>query len=321
MRQLLLRANLRDRTLLSAGVCAILVAGSIFLTAPAAVGVVGGSLKGSATLNGSMFVRDIRGADALSDLYAQMDYHLQDVREGLIDVPRVLLHRMPDDLAAVESAADRKALFFRALLPLMLDANEAVLRDRARLIALEQRLAAGETISAREQAWLDRLAQAYEVDGVNFQQLLRRVDAVPPSLAMAQAAIESGWGTSRFAREGQALFGQKVFNTEVGMTPASADDDDYQIHAFNGLAEGVRAYVRNLNTHNAYREFRDRRAGLRVQNRPLDGYELAGTIGKYSERGPDYIRDVRAMIQSNQLRAFDGARLERRPPLAGTRGA
>ena len=261
MRQLL-RANLRDRTLFSAGICAILVAGSIFLTAPAAVGVVGGSLKGSATLNGAMFVRDVRGADALSDLYAEMDYHLQDVREGLIDVPRVLLHRMPDDLAKVESAADRKALFFRTLLPLMLDANEAVLRDRARLIALEQRLAAGETISAREQAWLERLAQNYEVDGVNFQQLLRRVDAVPPSLAMAQAAIESGWGTSRFAREGQALFGQKVFNPDIGMTPASADDDDYQIHAFNGLAEGVRAYVRNLNTHNAYRDFREDRKSV-----------------------------------------------------------
>ena len=320
MRQLLLRATLRDRTSFSAGVCAILVAGSIFLTAPDAAGVVGGSLKGSATLNGSTFVHDVRGADALSDLYSQMDYHLQDVREGLVDVPRILLHRMPDDLATIESAADRKALFFRALLPLMLDANEAVLHDRARLIALEQRLAAGETISPREQTWLERLAQRYEVDGVNFQQLLRRVDAVPPSLAMAQAAIESGWGTSRFAREGQALFGQKVFNPDVGMTPASADDD-YQIHAFNGLAEGVRAYVQNLNTHNAYREFRDRRAGLRVQNRPLDGYELAANIGKYSERGPDYIRDVRAMIQSNQLRAFDGARLERRPPLAGTRGA
>lgn len=317
----LLRANLRDRTILTTGVCAILVAGSILLNAPAAVGIVGGTLKSSATLNSAMFVRDIRGADALSDLYAQMDYHLQDVREGLIDVPRILLHRMPDDLATVESAPARKALFFRTLLPLMLDANEVVLRDRTRLIALEQRLAAGETISSREQAWLERLAQRYEVDGVNFQQLLRRVDAVPPSLAMAQAAIESGWGTSRFAREGQALFGQKVFNPDAGMTPANVDDDDYQIHAFNGLAEGVRSYIHNLNTHNAYREFRDRRAGLRMQNRPLDGYELATTISKYSERGPDYIRDVRAMIQSNQLRAFDGARLERRPSLANTRGA
>jgi Bax protein len=316
----LLRANLRDRAILTTGVCAILVAGSILLNAPAAVGIVGGTLKSSATLNGAMFVRDVRGADALSELYAQMDYHLQDVREGLIDVPRILLHRMPDDLATVESTPARKALFFRTLLPLMLDANEVVLRDRARLIALEQRLAAGETISSREQAWLERLAQRYEVDGVNFQQLLRRVDAVPPSLAMAQAAIESGWGTSRFAREGQALFGQKVFNPDAGMTPANGDEDDYQIHAFNGLAEGVRAYVHNLNTHNAYREFRDRRAGLHMRNRPLDGYELAATISKYSERGPDYIRDVRAMIQSNQLRAFDGARLERRSPLAGTRG-
>lgn len=316
----LLRANLRDRAIFSTGLCAILVAGSIFLHAPAAVGVVGGALKGSSTLNAAPFAHDVRGADALADLYAQMDYHLQDVREGLIDVPRILLHRMPDDLAAIESAADRKALFFRTLLPLMLDANEAVLRDRARLTALEQRMAAGETISSREQAWLERLAQRYEVDGINFQQLLRRVDAVPPSLAMAQAAIESGWGTSRFAREGQALFGQKVFNPNAGMTPAGLGDDDYQIHAFNGLAEGVRAYIHNLNTHNAYREFRDRRAGLRAQNRPLDGYELATNISKYSERGPDYIRDVRAMIQSNQLRAFDGARLERRTPLAGTRG-
>lgn len=317
MRRFLLRANLRDRALLSTGVCALLVAGSIFLAAPAAVGVMGGSLKGSATLNSAMFVRDVRGADALSDLYARMDYQLQDVREGLIDVPRILLHRMPDDLAAVESATDRKALFFRTILPLMLDANEAVLRDRARLTALEQRLAAGETISAREHAWLLDLAQRYEVDGINFQQLTRRVDAVPPSLAMAQAAIESGWGTSRVARESQALFGQKVFNADIGMTPANPDNDDYL--SFNGLNEGVRAYIHNLNTHSAYREFRDRRASLRLQNRPLDGYELANTLGKYSERGPNYIRDVRAMIQSNQLRAFDGARLERRPP--GLRGA
>lgn len=316
MRQLLLRANLRDRTILSASVCAVLVAGSIFLTAPA-----GSPLKGSAALNSAPFARDIRGADAVADLYARMDYHLQDVREGLIDVPRILLRRMPEDLATIESATDRKALFFRTLLPLLLDANEIVLRDRARLIALEQRLAAGETISMREQAWLERLAQYYEVNGVDFQQLLRRVDAVPPSLAMAQAAIESGWGTSRFAREGQALFGQKVFNPDAGITPVGVAEEDYQIHAFGGLAEGVRAYIHNLNTHNAYREFRDRRAGLRLQNRPLDGYELAGAIGKYSERGSDYIRDVRAMIQSNQLRAFDGARLERRAAsFADTRG-
>lgn len=320
MRQLLLRATLRDRVILSTGVCALLLGGSIMLSAPVAVGGVT-PLKGSAALSGGMLMRDVPGAGALEALYIRMNYRLQDVREGVVDVPRILLHRLPEDLAAVEPAADRKSLFFKTLLPLVLDANESILRERARLVTLEQRAAAGGTLSSGDEAWLERLALRYEVDGINFQQLLRRVDAVPPSLALAQAAIESGWGSSRFAREGHALFGQKVFNPDAGMTPAGVSEDDYQIHAFNGLGEGVRAYFHNLNTHDAYRDFRDRRAGLRLQSRLLDGYELAGLITKYSERGPDYIRDVRAMIQTNQLRALDDARLDGSAPLAGTRGA
>ena len=144
------------------------------------------------------------------------------------------------------------------------------------------------------------------VAGVDFEELLRRVDIVPPSLALAQAAEESGWGVSRFARRGKALFGQKVFRGGEGLVPLERPDGArYRVRSFDRVIDGVRAYLHNLNTHYAYARFRRVRARMRQEDGTLDSYGLAGTLLKYSERREAYLETIREIMQVNGLTVFD----------------
>ena len=220
---------------------------------------------GSGPAPGSVQV--VEDAEGLAALFASMNYQLQDVRNGQGVVPAVFLSQMPANLRDVDPIEQRKSLFFKALLPLVLDANETIRAERARLESLASRVAAGKSLSTSERLWLARLADRYELDSVDFAQLLRRVDIVPPSLALAQAAIESGWGSSRFAREGHALFGQKGLAAEDEPGPSMKDSDGSLFRSFEDPREAVKAYVHNLNTHSAYRDFRMHRAALRADGR------------------------------------------------------
>jgi Bax protein len=242
------------------------------------------------------FAPPVASAEALLARFAEMGYHLADVRTGAAVVPRAIVTRIPSDIESMDSVDDRKALFVKALLPLVLEENQAILKDRARLEELYETEASGKAMTLRETAWLERLAERYGLERVNLVELRRRVDAVPPSLAIAQAAVETGWGTSRLAQKGHALFGQRAANGE-----------DHQ--TFGAPADAVRAYINNLNTHNAYREFRERRAAQRAKDMPLDGMQLANFLKRYSERGRDYIKDVRTVIRANDLHMLDSARL------------
>ena len=160
-----------------------------------------------------------------------------------------------------------------------------------------------------DRAWLAELTDRYKVDGGDVDELLRRVDAVPPSLALAQAAIESGWGTSRFAVEGNALFGQRTWDRGDGIAPAErAVGATHAVKAFPSLADSVGAYMLNLNRASAYRKFRDRRAELRRRGGPLSGLELAETLTLYSTERANYVRKVAAIIRQNRLQAFDPCR-------------
>jgi Bax protein len=147
-----------------------------------------------------------------------------------------------------------------------------------------------------------------------LKELLRRVDIVPPSLALTQAALESGWGTSRFAQEGNALFGQKAFNDSVDslLSRHKKPADVHRYRSYDSLMSAVRSYVHNLNSHPAYGEFRSQRAELRKKagDGPLDGDNLARTLLRYSERGLSYTADIRQMMRSNGMRSYDAARLE-----------
>ncbi len=243
----------------------------------------------------------LSGAVELYTLFVDRGFRLETARRGADTVPRVVVERLPRDLGALESTDMRKAVFIKALLPLLLLENERILADRERL---ERVLSAAGTADDADRIFLEDLADRYEVSRDKPRELLRRVDAIPVSLAIAQAALETGWGTSRPAQAGHALFGQMVYRDE---------DDDGRVRRFADLPGTVEAYALNLNTHRAYAEFRRARAVARTQGKPLDGNTAAQYLQRYSERKLDYVRDVRAVMRANGLRWLDDARLDSEP--------
>ena len=170
-------------------------------------------------------------------------------------------------------------------------------------------------LESKERRWLDRLAARYELEQGDWQQaetwqrLLKRVDVVPPALALAQGANESGWGRSRFAREGHNYFGQWCFSPGCGIVPkARAEAARHEVARFASPAASVRAYLHNINTHAAYRRLRELRAQIRDRKTLLTGERLATGLGDYSARGMAYVEEIRRMIRQNRLTRFDAVR-------------
>jgi Bax protein len=241
-------------------------------------------------------------ADALHAMLEESGYSLDRLRHFNGDVPRLFLARLPTDVPAMEPVELRKALFIKLMLPLILAENESILADRMRLLQAREWQQAGLRIPPNERAFLADLARRYGVNAGDLDELALRVDAVPTSLALAQAALETGWGTSRLATNGQALFGQIALR---------GDNRAVVTRTFEQLADAVSAYASNLNTHRAYGEFRARRHASRVSGHAPSGLELAGQLVAYSERGHDYVHELRAIMRVNQLTPFDHARLDR----------
>ena len=248
-------------------------------------------------------------SDRIADVFARIGYRLDTVRaDG--EVPRVFLTSLPSDLSDIAMPERRKIMFIETALPLILHVNELIALDRERVIDLRDRMAAGRAITDDERTWLERAAAAYGLDRLDMDELLRRIDVIPPSLALAQSAEESGWGTSRVAQEGNALFGQFTWSDNGGLLPDQRGDGvRYRIAVFDQLMDCVKSYALNLNSHPAYDKFRRTRAAQRHDNHALDGFALAGTLGRYSERRLAYVRAVRTIIRRNALDVFDHARL------------
>lgn len=253
-------------------------------------------------------------ASALRHAFGRIGYRLDAVRSGQAGVPHVLLQQMPRDLDAVPRVQVKKNLFFRIALPLVLHVNAEIRDRRDRLLVLAGRLDNGGELAVRHREWLAGLADHYGLKEVDLAALKRRVDIVPPSLALAQSAEESGWGGSRFARQGNALFGQRTWGDDApGIVPRdTAADAGFKVRAFGALVESVRIYIHNLNTHAAYSGLRQRRAALRAADRPVTGSALVAALAKYSEKGQGYIDNLRALIRVNDLTALDNARLRER---------
>lgn len=250
-----------------------------------------------------------RSTAKLADMFASIDYRLEGVRRRGT-VPRLMVASLPGDLPDLQVPTARKRLFIRLALPLVLMVNESIERDRARIIRLRARQRAGVPVAARDRRWLDGMFADYGVDRSDFATLLRRVDVIPPSLALAQSAEESGWGTSRYAREGNALFGQRIFKGKAGIVPARRPEGErFRVRAFDKLLDGVRAYAMNLNAHPAYADFRAARAAIRAAGRIPGGPELIGHLEGYSERRGAYVETIRTIIEANGLTVFDTARL------------
>lgn len=247
---------------------------------------------------------------ASSRFSPRIDYRLEAVRRGEREVPRRFFTSLPRDLAGLRTGAERKSAFLKVALPLVLKTNETLLERRARILRLRRLQAHGIALPRNDRRWLDLMAKRYHLKRLDFEALSRRVDIVPPSLALAQAIEESGWGTSRFAREGNALFGQWTFGGEKGMRPLGRRSGAlHSVRSFDDLTAAVHAYAHNLNTHPAYRRFRQRRAERRHQGASLDGFDLAGTLVGYSERREAYVEALRRLIRRNGLGQFDAARL------------
>jgi len=254
-------------------------------------------------------------ARSLHVTFGRLDYHLDNIKSGVKPVPRVFLASLPEDLAQVPENKQRKALFFQTMLPLVLQVNEEILADRARLWNLRYRTGLGEKPSAAERLWLRVMTERYGVKAGDINALISRIDIIPPALALAQAAEESGWGTSRFAKEGNAIFGQWTFSSTTGLVPLKRDQGkNHQVKAFDTLIDSVRAYTLNLNSHRAYRDFRKSRQAIRRAGAPLDSRVLAGNLQKYSERGQAYVAALRGLIDFNGLSPLDDARLDDSAP-------
>ena len=247
---------------------------------------------------------------SLSETFSTLEYNLETVRDEGASVPRVFVVNMPQDMPHIRVPAERKRIFFKTVLPLVLKANDDILKERERLLRIKAEKAKTGKLAAADRLWLVAVSERYAVSRNNISEMIRRADIIPPSLALAQAAEESGWGTSRSALEGNALFGQWTFAVKGALVPKNRDAGKaHRVRAFTSLLDAVRAYVRNLNTHKAYRHFRRERQALRQADRQLAGTVLARTLSSYSERGNKYVRTIQSIITGNQLQNLDKARL------------
>ena len=243
-------------------------------------------------------------AATIEQLFKDTNYSLRDVRKTKLVKP-VSLSLLPAEMKMIENTKKRKELFIQIILPLVLEENNNIRSDRKKLFKILNK----SNNTVLEKRWLGRKFKLYGVNNKDLSTLKIRMDEIPASMAIAQAAKETGWGTSRFALEGNALFGQWTWSGE-GIKPAGAEDDStHKVMRFKVLQASVKAYHRNLNTHSSYRNFRSVRAELRDDDKKLDSLILSEHLDKYAETGKEYVRILQQIIKQNQLTDFDDAKL------------
>lgn len=213
------------------------------------------------------------------------------------------------DFRQFPAGLERKTAFLTFMQPIIEHENLEVEQERERLLAI----ASDDRWGWLDKRRLDQFAEKYGLDASTLDdhalvdELLRRIDTVPMSLALAQAVKESGWGTSRFAREGNNIFGQWCFREGCGIVPRSrAPGATHEVESFASPRDAVQSYLRNINTHPNYEAFRTTRARMRAESRPLSGILLAGTMSKYSERREAYTSDLVQLIRTNDLEDTGG---------------
>ena len=243
-------------------------------------------------------------ATTIEQLFKDTNYSLSEVRKSK-KVKPIRLSLLPNEIKQIESSKKRKNLFIQIILPLILEENSLILLDRKRLFSILNK----NKNSKKEIIWLNRKFKQYGVLNKDIPTLKVRMDIIPVSLAIAQAAKETGWGTSRFALEGNALFGQWTWSGD-GIKPAGAESDTkHKVMKFKVLKASVRAYQRNLNTHSSYKNFRQLRAQLRDDSEKLDSLILAEQLDNYAETGKEYTKILKQIINQNSLQDFDDVKL------------
>jgi len=224
---------------------------------------------------------------------------------NLVTIPLKFARHIPAKHFELTGDAQKQS-FIKLVLPLILAANDELLQRREAVKA---------SVQANDRNKLDQWAVLYRIDSENFddfelaERLLRRVDTIPVALALAQAAVESGWGTSRFAQQGNALFGQWAWTESAGIRPLAASNERAVVRSFGSLLESVRAYMHNLNTHHNYKRFRDARYRLKPQTEAVKASHLATYLDSYAEIGQAYVKKLLAVMSSNNFDQYAEAKL------------
>ena len=237
-------------------------------------------------------------------LFQEVKYNLKDVRITKLVKP-VDIGLLPNEIKNIDNTKKRKEMFIKIVLPLIVKENNKIRIDRKRLFTILNK----NSNTDIEKKWLKKKYKQYGVKQNDLSTLKIRMDEIPVSLAIAQAAKETGWGTSRFALKGNALFGQWTWSGE-GLKPKNADEGQgHKVMKFHSLQLSVRAYLRNLNTHSSYKNLRKARTKLRSEDKSLDSLILVKFLDKYAETGNQYIEVLQKIIKQNNLKDFDEARL------------
>ena len=251
------------------------------------------------------FISDLDTVKSLQRNRLIDDLKIDQIRKSKI-IPKIVVVQLPKDLKNIKSIKSRKELFIKITLPLIVQENEKLLSLNKKIKFIKNNF---DKISRREAAWIQSIMEEYKENSID--NLLMKVDAIPVSLALAQAVIESGWGTSRFAYEGNALFGQYVWGkTNNGIIPNEREiDAKYKIKSFDSLSDSVASYMKNLNTNFHYSEFRINRFVLRSNKIPLKGTHLADYLISYSIED-NYIDKIKNIIEINDFEDFDNLSID-----------
>ena len=242
--------------------------------------------------------------ETVLNLFKDVDYDLSQVRNKKLVKP-IYFTQFPRDLNELSNTRLKKETFIKIVLPLVVAENERILADRKKL----KRILKKKQTSDLEKQWLRQKLLEYKVKKGNMDELAERVDIIPTSIALAQAAKESGWGTSRFALEGNAIFGQWTWS-DNGIAPLNREGNkNHKILKFPILRASVKAYQNNLNTHKSYSNFRDKRMTMRKKNMSIKGLELTDTLKNYAQTGSEYTKILNQIIIQNRLTDFEPVRL------------
>ena len=242
--------------------------------------------------------------ETVLNLFKDVEYDLGKVRAQKLVKP-IYFTQFPRDLDALQSTKIKKETFIKIVLPLIVAENERILADRSKLL-----LVSGKKFTTdSEKQWLRQKLLEYKVKKGDLKELAKRMDIIPTSIALAQAAKESGWGTSRFALEGNAIFGQWTWSGQ-GIAPLDRESNkNHKILKFPILRASVKAYQNNLNTHKSYSKFRQKRSVLRDKNKKIKGLELTETLNNYAQTGSEYTKKLNQIIKQNRLMDFEPVKL------------
>ena len=231
-----------------------------------------------------------------------------------IPIPRMYFPYIPKNISKYETNK-KKSVFTAILLPIALRGNELVLEERKQMKI---------AFSTNNIFQIERFSKKYKIKNfkkINFStlnrselkkiklELLNKINSIPISLILAKSIIESGWGASRFAQEGNALFGQWTWKNDDGIKPKGNLDANFSVKSFDSLLDSVNSYILNLNTHQAYKELRNFRTFQNNMKKTLTGNDMANFLEKYAEIGFEYVTKVKSMIKKNQLSKFENSTL------------